>query len=103
MAHKRECASVILPKMNSGIELMDKLNIKVTFDRHELNQVKLFTKSQCLPKVLQVAPPVIKINCRLLGKPVLVVFKHLMNNPYLHLIPVLNIGPTGCNRNQVRI
>ena len=28
-AHKRECASVIFSKVNSGIELMDKLNIKV--------------------------------------------------------------------------
>ena len=89
--HESEGARVIFSKVNGGIELMDELNIKVTVDRHELDQVKLLTKSQGLTKVIQVAPPVIKINVPLLGIPVLVVFKQLMNNPYLHLIPVLNI------------
>src|SRR4051812_591993 len=59
--------------------------------------IKLLTESQGFTKIVQVAPPMVKINGPLLGVPILVVLKEFMNNPYLHLISELNRGPTRCN------
>ena len=70
--------------MNRGIELIDELNIKVTVDLHELDKIKLLAESQRLTKILHVVPPMVKINCPLLGISVLVVLKEFMNNPYSH-------------------
>ena len=101
-AHESEGARVIFSKVNGGIELMDELNIKVKVDRHELDKIKLLTESQCLTKILQVVPPMVKIDGPLLGIPVLVVLKEFMYNSYLHLIPELNGGPTRSNGNLIR-
>jgi hypothetical protein len=92
--HKRELALIILTEVDSRIELMNKLHIKITIQLHYLDQVKLFTYLQSLSKISRVVPPMYKVNGPHLGDLVLVVLKDIRNNPCLKIIPEQRVGPT---------
>ena len=75
-AHKGQVMSTIGAEVDSSIELMNELHIKVTIHSHELDQIKLLTDRQSFSKVIKVVPPMINVNGPHPGELVLVVLEN---------------------------